>query len=339
MNLEPLVTVAIPTHNRARLLRNTLESVLSQTFAEIEVVVSDNASSDDTVEVVESFADPRVTYTRLERNIGHLGNLSRCLGLGSAPFVAICQDDDLMRPDNIAKKYELLRSNEKIVFVHSAFSFIDTHGDLLNQKVSWWDSTAFIEEPEAFVRGTLKDGLRVDLSSPLIRRGLIGDEHFQQHEGLAADHGFFLRLGRKGKVAYIDEPLTASRRHAASLSVREQAFLLEGGFYAPSFTYSGGCHAVNSRFLERFGSEFEDVRELKKIAGRWARQDLASVVRANTGAEPNLRSTAAHIRKAVSIDPMVLATRRLHLVVAWALLGRNGRRLVRRLLPRLGAKY
>jgi len=329
---DPIVTVTIPTYNRAHLLRESLESVLAQTVKRLEVIVSDNASTDATADVVASFRDPRVSYTRLERNLGHLANLSRCLGLGTAPLVAIFQDDDLMLPYNIERKLEVLQADEGIVFVHSAFSFIDDEGRLLNEKASWWDAQTSIESPEQFVRGTLEWGLRVDLSSPLMRRRFVQGERFEEEEGLAADHGFYLRLGRKGKVAYLDEPLTVSRRHAGSLSVKQEAHLLEGGYYAPSFPYSAGCRAVNERFLNRYRSEFADVKELRQIAKRWARQDLASVVRANTGDEPTLRVTARCIKRAARVDPMVLINRKLILVLAWTLIGRRGRRLSRRVL-------
>ena len=306
--------------------------MLAQTVKRLEVIVSDNASTDATADVVASFRDPRVSYTRLERNLGHLANLSRCLGLGTAPLVMIFQDDDLMLPHNIERKLEVLEADEGIVFVHSAFSFIDDDGRLLNEKASWWDAQTSTETPQQFVRGTLEWGLRVDLSSPLMRRRLVQGERFEEEEGLAADHGFYLRLGRKGKVAYLDEPLTVSRRHAGSLSVKQEAHLLEGGYYAPSFPYSVGCRAVNERFLNRYRSEFADVKELRQIAKRWARQDLASIVRANTGDEPTLRATARCIKRAARVDPMVLITRKLILVLAWTLIGRRGRRLSRRVL-------
>ncbi len=178
MTADPLVTVVIPTHNRAGLLRESLASVLSQTFARIEVIVSDNASSDETADVVASFSDSRLSYSRLDQNIGHLRNLSRCLRLGTAPIVAIFQDDDLMHPENIERKLEILRGDEGIVFVHSAFSFIDANGRVLNPKASWWDSRSSLDTPEEFVRGTLENGLRVDLSRPLMQRRAISDEHF-----------------------------------------------------------------------------------------------------------------------------------------------------------------
>ncbi len=83
-----------------------------------------------------------------------------------------------MHPENIERKLEILLGDEGIVFVHSAFSFIDANGRVLNPKASWWDSRSSLDTPEEFVRGTLENGLRVDLSRPLMQRRAISDEHF-----------------------------------------------------------------------------------------------------------------------------------------------------------------
>ena len=68
------VTIAIPTRNRSHLLRVSLESALAQDYPDVQVMVLDNASTDDTQMVVRSFADTRVTYCRSEANLGTLAN-------------------------------------------------------------------------------------------------------------------------------------------------------------------------------------------------------------------------------------------------------------------------
>ena len=70
------LTVGIPTYNRSGLLREAIESVLAQTFTDFRLIVSDNASDDDTPEVVRSFDDERIDYLRTERNIGPIGNFT-----------------------------------------------------------------------------------------------------------------------------------------------------------------------------------------------------------------------------------------------------------------------
>lgn len=78
MNENPKVTVAIPTYNRSRLLKEAMASVLAQDYLDFRVMVVDNASSDDTEQVVRSFADSRVTYSRTRA-------ISVCFAIGIGP--------------------------------------------------------------------------------------------------------------------------------------------------------------------------------------------------------------------------------------------------------------
>ena len=80
---QPLVTICIPTYNRPEMLRQSLQSVLWQSYRHLEVIVSDNASDTDTAAVVDSVGDDRVRVDRLATNIGLHRNMSRCLHLGT----------------------------------------------------------------------------------------------------------------------------------------------------------------------------------------------------------------------------------------------------------------
>src|SRR5258708_16860602 len=75
----PLVTIAIPTFNRASLLKDCVTSALSQTYRHLEVLVSDNASTDETKEILSEFSDARLRVIRQETNIGPLPNFNACL--------------------------------------------------------------------------------------------------------------------------------------------------------------------------------------------------------------------------------------------------------------------
>ena len=92
------VAVCIPTFNRSAYLRRAIESVLGQTFGEYSILVSDNASSDDTAEVVAAFDDPRISYVRMDQNVGWLGNFNASLDRVDAEFVVVLGDDDQLLP-------------------------------------------------------------------------------------------------------------------------------------------------------------------------------------------------------------------------------------------------
>ena len=94
----PLITIAIPTFNRAALLRGCVQSAFSQTYENIEILVSDNASTDDTTKVLREFNDKRLRVIRQETNIGLYPNWNACLAAARGEYVVFVCDDDRISP-------------------------------------------------------------------------------------------------------------------------------------------------------------------------------------------------------------------------------------------------
>ncbi len=128
MSDSPLVCICIPTYNAARTVRETLESILAQTYLDLVVHVSDNASVDDTLDVIESIADPRVTIHRNEKNIGGEGNFNRCIQLAEGKYTAIFHADDVYEPDMVAKQVAFLEAHSTAGAVFTDASLIDELG-------------------------------------------------------------------------------------------------------------------------------------------------------------------------------------------------------------------
>lgn len=106
----PLVSVVIPTYNRAEFLPRAVESVLRQTVDDFELIVVDDASTDDTEAVVERFDDPRVEYVRHGTNRG--GSAARNTGIerSSGEYIAFLDSDDEWYPRKLERQVEELRS-------------------------------------------------------------------------------------------------------------------------------------------------------------------------------------------------------------------------------------
>jgi glycosyltransferase involved in cell wall biosynthesis len=97
---SPLVTIAIPTYNRAgSYLKDTLHSALRQSYQNLEILVSDNCSTDNTEELVRSYRDPRIRYIRQASNIGMLGNERFCVENAMGDYFQLLCDDDLIDAD------------------------------------------------------------------------------------------------------------------------------------------------------------------------------------------------------------------------------------------------
>jgi len=124
----PLVCICVPTYNAASTVRETLESILAQTYTNLVVHVSDNASTDDTLKVIESIADQRITIHRQERNIGAEGNFTKCIQLATGKYTAIFHADDIYEPAMVAKQVAFLEENPDVGAAFTEAVTIDEQG-------------------------------------------------------------------------------------------------------------------------------------------------------------------------------------------------------------------
>jgi glycosyltransferase involved in cell wall biosynthesis len=122
---QPLVTIGIPTYNRAdSYLKKTIHSALRQTYRNIEIIISDNCSNDDTENVVKSFPDSRIRYFRQEVNIGPIENYNFCLSKANGDYFLLLHDDDLIDEDfveicmaraNSSTSYGIIRTGTRLI--------------------------------------------------------------------------------------------------------------------------------------------------------------------------------------------------------------------------------
>lgn len=128
-NASPLVCICIPTYNAAGTIRETLGSMLAQTYSNLVVHVSDNASTDETLKIIESMADARVHIHRHEKNIGGEGNFTRCIQLATGKYTALFHADDIYAADMVAKQVAFLESHPDAGAVFTEADMIDESGN------------------------------------------------------------------------------------------------------------------------------------------------------------------------------------------------------------------
>lgn len=129
----PLVCICIPTYNAAATIRETLKSILAQTYRNLVVHVSDNASTDGTLSVIETLADSRVYIHLNAENIGGEGNFNRCIQLAEGKYTAIFHADDIYEPFMVAKQVAFLEANQKAGAVFAEASTIDETGKKIGE--------------------------------------------------------------------------------------------------------------------------------------------------------------------------------------------------------------
>jgi glycosyltransferase involved in cell wall biosynthesis len=131
----PRVTIAVPVYNGADYIEAAVHSACAQTFADIEILVVDNDSTDDTVARVDAIAqtDPRVRLVRNETNVGMTGNFNRCLELAAGEYVKFLCADDLLDPDCTQRMLDAMLGAPGVAIVSCARRLIDPSGAPLGE--------------------------------------------------------------------------------------------------------------------------------------------------------------------------------------------------------------
>lgn len=127
MNDRPLVSIGLPVYNGEQFLRQTLESLLKQTYKNLELIVSDNASTDSTGAICEEYAgsDQRIHYYRNAVNCGGAANMDRVFDLSSGGYFMWASDEDYWAPDYVSSCMEVFVESDKIILAGSWSTFVD----------------------------------------------------------------------------------------------------------------------------------------------------------------------------------------------------------------------
>lgn len=177
---QPLVSICIPTYCGAAFLPATIESVLHQSHANFEIWIVDDASPDDTADVVRAFPDARIHYLRNERNLGPNANWNRCLELARGKYYKLLPQDDLLEPGSLAEQVGILEadSEEKIALVFGSRLIIDHRGRrYFNRglgRAFWTAKAARIDGP-SLIRRCVRAGTNLigEPGNGLIRASLL----------------------------------------------------------------------------------------------------------------------------------------------------------------------
>jgi glycosyltransferase involved in cell wall biosynthesis len=219
---EIKVSVIIPCYNHADYLRLCLRSVFHQTFKGFEVIVVDDASTDNTPNVIKEFKDSRLCYVRHRKNFGVSSALNTGINLSRGEFIAIIGADDLMKPDNLFVKVDILSKYPSIGLVYSNAEIIDEDGTIIGlAKKQKSDGKLFVEKP--FDR--LLYGNFITASSVMVRKSCFEKVGlFDTELHYAEDWDMWLRLAYFYNFGYVDIPLVQYRLHLRTKSLSQQNY-------------------------------------------------------------------------------------------------------------------
>jgi glycosyltransferase involved in cell wall biosynthesis len=210
MTQTPLVSVILPTHNRAALLPRAIRSVLAQTYRNLELWVVDDASSDATPEVVRQFDDPRLHYLRLDTNRRAAGARNAAIRKARGTLLAFQDDDDLWLVQKLEHQVAHLLSQPADVGL-SLCSLLR----VFPQKADCVGASSFARM--RFDRGPVGDFSITATPCWLLRREVfdrLGE--FDERLRIWEDWELVYRLSRRYRIAHLDQPLVVQDRTRAA---------------------------------------------------------------------------------------------------------------------------
>lgn len=211
----PLVSVCIPTHNGRRFIAETLRSVLNSSYLQIEVVVSDDASIDGTLDEVAALTDPRIRITSGMERLGPVGNWNRALRAARGELLCLLNHDDLCGPFWIDVAVRGLARFPAAGWAGSAFKVVDAAGKTLSVESRFPASGVYSGTYPFLVIAQLNG-----LGPGFIARRHVLEEvaYFNEKAGFGADNDIFLRLISRYPLLFSAVPHNAWRRHEMNLT-------------------------------------------------------------------------------------------------------------------------
>jgi glycosyltransferase involved in cell wall biosynthesis len=223
----PLVSICIPAYNAERFISDTLESALRQDYSHLEILVSDDGSTDRTLELVQAYQSRGVRVIRQDNNLGMTRNMNAVIFASAGKYAVKLDSDDLLEPGYVSRLVPVLEAHPSVAFAHCACRLIDVDGKFLGYERSIHGS---------FIRSGLEEWPRYVLGPRAVHILMLRREAF---DAVGGYNDSFIRsqdwkLERDllcvGDVYYCDQVLAHYRSHAEGKKdlhlLRAQAFLL-----------------------------------------------------------------------------------------------------------------
>lgn len=213
--MAPLVSVLLPVHNAERYLAQAVESILNQTLTDFELLITDDGSTDRSLQILQGYAarDSRIRLVS-RANRGLIATLNEMLDQSQAEYLARMDADDISTPDRLARQVRFLQQHPEIVCVGGAFDLIDPQG----RTVQWIPMPQHNDE----IQQMLLIG-RTIINHPcaLIRRSALQQiGGYDSSMKTVEDLDMLLKLGEIGQLANLPEVVLKYRFHTGSVSAQ-----------------------------------------------------------------------------------------------------------------------
>lgn len=328
----PLISICIPTYNYAAFLPRAVESALAQTHTDLEVVVLDDASTDETPDVLARYGgDERFSVRRAAVNVGLFANFNRCLEVARGDFVKVLCADDWLHPHSIEDALAVLARHPSAGMASSPAWLVDGDDRITGVRGAPFGPGEIVSSADA-LRGHADWGNAAGMPTNVLLRRAVIDEvgGFEADFAPASDLHLWLRVLARHDLAWVAEPRCYMRLHDDHA---------HGYAYVPSEAEFRLWEDMHARAPAAVGDALL-ARALRREARHHLLYATASLARRHGGAARDLmRTTARHLPIRAALTSFALHLPRLLLGQALRLFAvRSGRLVLYDPAPRPGPR-
>jgi glycosyltransferase involved in cell wall biosynthesis len=210
---KPTVSIIVPTYNRGQLIARSVKSVLNQTYRDFELIIVDDASTDNTEEVVSSFNDKRIRYIRHEENRGEAAARNTGIKAARCNYIAYQDSDDEWFPEKLAKQMELLKdASPEVGVIYTGFWKTENHRKTYIP-FSW------VNQKNGDIHKELLKGNFIGSPVVLIKKDCFNRVGlFDERLCNLVDWEMWLRISKQYHFRCVDEPLVIAHYDSANVS-------------------------------------------------------------------------------------------------------------------------
>ena len=209
----PAISVCIPTYNGAKYIAQTIESILNQTFTDFEIIVSDDGSSDKTLEIVGSFNDPRIVRIDRLSKVGAEANWNNAVATASASLVKLVCQDDLLYPQCLEVEVQTMSKseNQDVSFCFHLRDFVTPNSRKLSARRVGYSNLQKYSKTEILTKVVRSGGNPIGEPMAVTMRKLSLNSAGKFRGDYVIDLDMWSKLSDQGSALFIEQHLSAFR--------------------------------------------------------------------------------------------------------------------------------
>jgi glycosyltransferase involved in cell wall biosynthesis len=213
----PTISVLMPVYNTEKYLNEAIDSILGQSFSDFELIIIDDASTDNSINIINSYQDERIIFIQKEKNTGYTDSLNMGIQMAKGKYIARMDSDDISLPLRFEKQVVFLENNPEVILCGTQIRIIDT------------DNTSKLPIKNDLLKVKMIDKTQFYHPTIMLRKSLLDKENINYDKGKepAEDYDLWSRLMFLGDIVNLSEVLLEYRVHHEQTSIVRRNIQLE----------------------------------------------------------------------------------------------------------------